>query len=82
MRRLLHYWFLRRTVLRAVRVASIVGIILTIINHYDELLGGDYSPRLMRKILLTFLVPYCVSSFSAARAEIEREAQEKLEKAS
>ena len=68
MRRLFYYWFLRRTVLRAVKVAAIVGTILTTINHYDELLDGDYSPRLMRKILLTFLVPYCVSSFSASRA--------------
>ena len=82
MRRLFYYWFLRRTILRAVKVAAIVGTILTIINHYDELLSGHYSPRLVRKILLTFLVPYSVSSFSAARAEIEREAQEKLEKAS
>jgi len=80
MRRLLYYWFLRRTVLRAVKVASIVGTVLAIINHYDELVSGNYSPRVVRKILLTYLVPYCVSSFSAARAEIEREAQEKLGK--
>lgn len=75
MGRLLYYWFQRRTVLRAVKVAGIVGPILTIINQYDVLLSGNYSPRVMGKILLTFLVPYCVSSFSSARAEIEREAE-------
>jgi len=74
MRKLLYYWFQKRTVLRAVKVAAIVGPILTVINQYDILLSGNYSARVIGKIVLTFLVPYCVSSFSAARAEIEREA--------
>jgi hypothetical protein len=74
MRKLLHYWFQQRTVLRAVKVAAIVGPILTLINQYDVLLNGDFSLRVVSKIVLTFLVPYCVSSFSSARAEIEREA--------
>ena len=73
MRKLLYYWFQRRTVLRAVKVAAIVGPILTLINQYDVLLNGNYSARVIGKIVLTFLVPYCVSSFSSARAEIERE---------
>ena len=74
MRNLLYYWFQKRTVLRAVKVAAIVGPILTVINQSDVLLNGNYSPRVIGKILLTVLVPYCVSSFSSARAEIEREA--------
>ncbi len=61
--------------LRAVKVAAIVGPILTVINQYDVLLRGDYSFRVIAKIVLTFLVPYCVSSFSSARAEIALEAE-------
>jgi len=59
--------------MRAVKVAAVVGPILTTINQYDVLLNGNYSPRVIGKIFLTFLVPCCVSSFSSARTEIERE---------
>jgi hypothetical protein len=73
-RRFLHFWFLRETVLRALRIACVVGPILTVINQYDLLLRGEFSLRLFSKILLTFAVPYSVSSFSSARAYMEREA--------
>ena len=75
MRKLFHYWFLRETVARGIKVAAIVGPILTIINQWDVLLNGQYSPRVFLKILLTFLVPYSVSSFSSARAYMEKEQQ-------
>jgi hypothetical protein len=74
-----HYWFRRDTVLRAVKVAGVVGPILTLINQYDVLLSGNFSPRVLGKIALTFLVPYCVSSFSAASAEMKRDAKQKCE---
>ncbi len=72
-RRFLHHWFRRETVTRALKVASVVGPTLTVINHYDVLLSLDFSPRLLTKILLTFLVPYSVSSFSSARAYMDSE---------
>ena len=74
MRKFLSYWFRRDTVLRAVKVAAVVGPILTVINQYDMLLSGNWSAKLVFKILLTFLVPYSVSSFSSARAYMEAEA--------
>jgi len=72
-RRFLHHWFRRETVARALKVAGVVGPILTVINQYDVLLRLDFSPRLFAKILLTFLVPYSVSSFSSARAYMDSE---------
>lgn len=75
MTRFFHYWFRRETVLRAIKVAGIVGPILTVINQYDALLSGNFSARVFCKILLTFLVPYSVSSFSSARAYMESEAR-------
>lgn len=74
-RRFLFHWFRRETVVRALKVAAVVGPILTAINQYDVLLSLDFSPRLLLKIALTFLVPYSVSSFSSARAYMESEAQ-------
>lgn len=74
LRRFFHYWFLQETVRRAVKVACIVGPTLTMINQYDHLWRGEFSVRLFLKILLTFMVPYSVSSFSSARAHMERDA--------
>ncbi len=73
LRRFIYHLFRHETVLRAIKVAAIVGPILTVINQYDVLLGLDLSPRLLAKIGLTFLVPYSVSSFSSARAYMENE---------
>ena len=73
LRRFVYHWFRRETVVRAVKVAAIVGPILTVINQYDVLLSLDLSLRLLSKIGLTFLVPYSVSSFSSARAYMDNE---------
>lgn len=61
-------FFRRETVLRAIRVALVIGPILIIINHHDQLLELDLTPRLALKCILTFFVPYCVSAYSSARA--------------
>ncbi len=51
---------------RALRVALIVGTILTLINQGDQLVAG-HGPGLL-KALLTYLVPYCVSTHGAVSA--------------
>ena len=71
--RFLHHWFRRETVRRALKVAGIVGPILTVINQYDLLLNLEFSPQLCFKIALTFLVPYSVSSYSSARTYMDQE---------
>ena len=73
LRRFVYHLLRRETVLRAAKVAAIVGPILTVINQYDVLLSLDFSLRLLAKIGLTFLVPYSVSSFSSARAYMDNE---------
>ncbi|NOT53890.1 MAG: nitrate/nitrite transporter NrtS [Deltaproteobacteria bacterium] len=75
--KLLHYWFRRETVIRALKMAAIVGPILTVINQGDVLLSGQYTPPVFLKIILTFLVPYSVSSVSSALTYMEQEQQEK-----
>ena len=75
LQRFVYHWCRRETVVRALKVAGVVGPILTVINQYDLLLRLEFSPRLFAKILLTFLVPYSVSSFSSARAYMESETQ-------
>ncbi len=47
---------------RALRVALIVGTILNFINHYDLLLGHQFTTKELIQIVLTYVVPYFVST--------------------
>lgn len=53
---------------RAMRIAIVVGTILAAINHGDRLLLGDVDFNAALKILLTFCVPYSVSTYSSVLA--------------
>ena len=50
---------------RALRVAAVVGIVLFAINQLDVVLRGELTLVVAAKILLTFAVPYVVSTYSA-----------------
>ena len=54
--------------LRAFNMASIVGIVLAIINHGDHILLGTMTYNNWIKILITFWVPFCVSTISSVLA--------------
>lgn len=58
----------RSVVRRALRTAAIVGVVLVAINHGDALLRGDVSVGRVFQIVLTVLVPYCVSTCSSVGA--------------
>ena len=58
--------------LRAFKMASIVGIVLAIINHGDHILLGTMTFNNWIKIMITFFVPFCVSTISSVLA-IKRE---------
>ena len=50
---------------RALRVALVVGVVLFVINQLDVVIRGEVTPLVIAKILLTFAVPYAVSTYSA-----------------
>lgn len=52
----------------AIKVSLVVGSLLALINHYDKLVTLDLQRSDIFKILLTYLVPYGVSSWSAVKA--------------
>ena len=58
----------RQVVPRALKVALIVGTILALINHGEKILALSLSSQDVYKVLLTYLVPYGVSTWSAVRA--------------
>ena len=53
---------------RAIRVALIVGTILMAINQGDVLLSGQLTALVASKIVLTYTVPFSVSTYSALAA--------------
>ena len=55
------------SVSRAVRVAILVGIILNIINN-PGLFKLSFEGLNIYRVLLTFLVPFCVSLYSSILA--------------
>lgn len=50
---------------RALRVALVVGTILVAINYTDRFLTGALVMFDWLKMGITYLVPYCVSTYSA-----------------
>ena len=58
----------RDVVLRGVKVAVFVGTILVAINQGDVLLAGRWSGEVLAKVLLTYAVPYCVSTYASVSA--------------
>ncbi|MEM6939345.1 MAG: nitrate/nitrite transporter NrtS [Pseudomonadota bacterium] len=57
---------------RALRIATVVGAVLALLNHGDRILTGSGDVTTWLKIALTFLVPYCVSTYSSVLAVRER----------
>jgi len=54
--------------LRAIKVAALVGPVLIGINQGDIILQGGLNVICVLKMGLTFMVPYCVSTFSSVEA--------------
>lgn len=56
---------------RALKVAFFVGVILNIINQGEYILSFDIKKINFLKMILTFLVPFMVSEFTAISMKIK-----------
>lgn len=65
--------FRRSVVRRAALMALVVGHVLAAINHGDRILAGTMTTGDWLKVVLTFLVPYTVSTISSILAAREQE---------
>ncbi len=65
------YAFERRCVARSLKVALIVGTILALINHFDSIISGSLDAAVTFQIVLTYAVPYSVSTFSSAMQALQ-----------
>jgi NAD/NADP transhydrogenase alpha subunit len=53
---------------RALGYAVVVGALLIVINHGDAIVAGRVDAARVIKMVLTLLVPYCVSTASSVGA--------------
>jgi hypothetical protein len=58
----LAYCLERRNLRRTLRIALIVGIVLTIINQSGVIAAGDATPATWVRCALNFVVPFLVSN--------------------
>jgi hypothetical protein len=63
--------FQRDTVVTALEVCIIVGVLLNIINQGGILLSAQFEQLNWIKLMLTFLVPYLVSAYSTTKAKLD-----------
>ncbi len=60
---------LRKDVIsRSVRVALVVGSVLILINYADKILARMMAPSDFVKVVLTYFVPYFVSTYASVSA--------------
>lgn len=71
MRELLRAALSRRIAVSALRIALVVGTVLNAINQAPALLDG--AGISWPHLVLNYLVPYCVASYSAAKNQVSRE---------
>jgi len=58
---------------RAIKTALLVGTLLMLINQGDLLMRMQLDRKTVLKIILTYLVPYLVSTTSSVAAIVEHE---------
>lgn len=73
MRSILAYCLERDTLLRSSKTALVVGSILALINHGQEMLAGQISPRWIVPMLVTYLVPFSVATYGQVQGKRQRD---------
>lgn len=58
----------RAVVTRAIKVALLVGTMLALINHGEKILNISLSSHDWLKVVITYFVPYGVSTWSSVGA--------------
>lgn len=63
----------RKIMVPALKVSLLVGTLLAMINHGNAILQMDVDNQRLFQVILTYCVPYCVSTYSAVKAIQQRE---------
>lgn len=64
-------------IIKALKIAFVVGIILNLINQGEKLIVLDFQNINFFKFFLTFTVPFCVSMYTAVTMKLKFQVGEK-----
>lgn len=78
LRSILDYCFERDTLARSTKTALVVGTILALINHGQQLLGGRFALGWVIPMLLTYLVPFAVATYGQVQGKRQRDGRSAL----
>lgn len=67
----------KQLIIRALKIAFVVGIILNLINQGDKIIAFDFANISYFKFFLTFTVPFCVSMYTAITMKLKFHVGEK-----
>ena len=62
----------------ASKMALLVGCVLMAINHGAAMMDANMTPERWVQVGLTFMVPYCVSTYSAVKA-LQRQSRQRTD---
>ena len=54
----------------SIKTALFVGTLLVLINYSDKIIGGHLVPADIVKMLITYCVPFCVSTHAAVKVSM------------
>jgi hypothetical protein len=67
-------WFAPATLRKTLKIALIVGTLLSLINQGSVIFGGDATTTTWLRVGLNYVVPFCVSSLGFLSATRRRTA--------
>jgi hypothetical protein len=79
LRAVLAYCVERDTLVRSTKTALVVGTILALINHGQQLLAGRFAPAWVVPMLITYLVPFAVATYGQVQGKRQRDRQRAAE---
>lgn len=75
----LKYSFEGDTLSRSIKTALVVGSILGVINHGQDILSGPFSWHWVIPLLVTYLVPFSVATFGQVQGKRQRDRLHSME---
>ena len=73
MRAFLKYLMEKDTFWRSLKTALLVGTVLALINHYQEIIDLDLKGRALVQTVVTYLVPFSVASYGQIMGKWQRD---------
>jgi len=63
----------KEIVISSIKVALVVGVILNLINQGEKLIALDFKHLNFLKLIITFSVPYMVSTYASVKVKLQKQ---------